>query len=78
MKHAGERPQERGLTQTGYAFEQDMSSGNHADQNPVDDFGLADDDFADLFTDLVQMLHGLAERGVCEHLIILWQPGRGM
>lgn len=51
-----------------------MASGDHADENAVYHLALTDNYFADLLSDLVEMLDGLAKGAVCEHLIILWQP----
>ena len=49
-----------------------MASGDHANQNAIDNLALTDNYFADLLSDLVEMLDGLTEGTVCEHFIILW------
>jgi hypothetical protein len=50
-----------------------VAASDHAYQNTVDNLRLTDNDFADFFPDLVEMLNRLAECAVCEHSIILWQ-----
>ena len=51
MQNAGEGPQQGGLAQSGNAFQQHVAAGKHADENAVDDFLLAYDDFSDLCAD---------------------------
>jgi len=54
-----------------------VAAGDHAYEDAVDDLGLTDDDFADLFPDLVEVLDRLTEGAICEHFLILWQADDG-
>ncbi len=76
MHHSRERPQKRGFTQSGYAFEQHMAARQQTDQYAIDDFLLADDDFSDFFADPVELRGGKLESGVGLHGNILHQASR--
>jgi hypothetical protein len=52
-----------------------VAAGDHAYEDTVDNLRLTDNDFADFFPDLVEVLDRLAECAICEHSIILWQRG---
>ena len=48
-----------------------MAAGEQTDQDAIDDVLLSDDNFADLFADLVELSCRELKRGVGGHLIIL-------
>src|SRR5205807_7105775 len=78
MQDAGEGAQQRGLTEPGDAFEQDVAAGQEADQDAFDNVILSDDDFADLLTDLVE-LRGCGVEGIVGgHVLILDGCGKGI
>ena len=53
-----------------------MAPGQQADENAIDHFLLADDDFSDFLADPVQLRSGKLEGGVGLHQIILHQRSK--
>ncbi len=51
VQHFGQGANEHCLAQAWYAFQQHVATGQHADQDAVDDLTLADDDPPDLSFD---------------------------
>ena len=67
VQHARKRAQQRGLAQSGNAFEQHVAAGEQADENAVDDILLADDDLSDFLADPVELRGGELKGGIGLH-----------
>ena len=58
FENARKSTKQRRFAEAGNPFEQHMTARNHANQNAVNDIGLADNDLANLFPHTVQIFRG--------------------
>jgi hypothetical protein len=58
VENSGKGADEGSFSESRNSFEQNVTAGNHADQNRLDHICLADYDFADLFPDASEISGG--------------------
>jgi hypothetical protein len=79
VKDPAQGSEQRSLAKTRHTFEQHMSAGKKTDEYSIDHVLLADDYFAYLTTNLIQVAGGELEGRVRMHLIILsGESGRSL
>lgn len=54
MEHSGECPEQRRFPKSRYAFQEDVSAGEQANQDAIDNILLTDNDFRDFFANLIE------------------------
>ncbi len=71
MQHTAERSQQRCLAQTRHAFQQNVPSGQQADQHAIYHVLLPNNDLTDFLTDLIEVPGGELKWGLRTHGLIL-------